>query len=176
MPIKKIAILGAGNGGCAAAADLTLRGFQVRFFSRSESTVSRLAKLGEIELVEDGVAQKAAPFFISSQLPPVIQGVDLIVMETFSDLYEIREAIKAAKEVRRLRESPLPIVASVTFTRDDRTLLGDEPMKVARTLRDAGAEARSAPRDQRDLVIESHGSSFDCNDTLKGVCSLSSST
>jgi len=67
-------------------------------------------------------------------------GVDLIVMETFSDLYEIREAIKAAQEVGRLRESPLPIVASVTFTRDDRTLLGDEPMKVARTLRDAGVD------------------------------------
>src|SRR5262245_30635487 len=62
-------------------------------------------------------------------------GVDLIVLETFSDLYEIREAIKAAKET-----CDLPVVASVTFTRDDRTLLGDEPMKVARTLRDAGVD------------------------------------
>jgi homocysteine S-methyltransferase len=62
-------------------------------------------------------------------------GVDLIVMETFSDLYEISEAIKAAKEVCQL-----PVVASVTFTRDDRTILGDEPMKVARTLRDADVD------------------------------------
>jgi methionine synthase / methylenetetrahydrofolate reductase (NADH) len=62
-------------------------------------------------------------------------GVDLIVIETFSDLFEIREAIKAAKTMCNL-----PVVASVTFTRDDRTLLGDEPMKVARTLRDAGAD------------------------------------
>ena len=62
-------------------------------------------------------------------------GVDLIVIETFSDLYEIREAIRAAKEI-----GDLPVVASVTFTRDDRTLLGDEPMKVARTLRDAGVD------------------------------------
>jgi methionine synthase I (cobalamin-dependent)/5,10-methylenetetrahydrofolate reductase len=62
-------------------------------------------------------------------------GVDLIVIETFSDLYEIREAIKASKAA-----CDLPVVASVTFTRDDRTLLGDEPMKVARTLRDAGAD------------------------------------
>ena len=59
-------------------------------------------------------------------------GADLIVMETFSDLYEIREAIKAAKE-----SCDLPIVASVTFTRDDRTVLGDDPAKVARMLRDA---------------------------------------
>ena len=82
MAIKKIAILGAGNGGCAAAADLTLRGFQVRLFSRSESTTVRLGKLGEIEIVEAGQSKKAAPFFISPHLPPVVQGVDLIVITT----------------------------------------------------------------------------------------------
>ncbi|MBC7876671.1 MAG: bifunctional homocysteine S-methyltransferase/methylenetetrahydrofolate reductase [Anaerolineales bacterium] len=62
-------------------------------------------------------------------------GADVIVIETMSDLYEIQEAIKAAKEV-----SSLPVVASVAFTRDDRTLLGDDPTKVARKLKEAGAE------------------------------------
>ncbi len=62
-------------------------------------------------------------------------GADLVLIETFSDLYEIREAIKAAKET-----CDLPIVASVTFTRDDRTLLGDNPTKVARALEQAGAD------------------------------------
>ena len=62
-------------------------------------------------------------------------GADLIVIETISDLYEIQGAVKAAKQV-----CSLPLVASVTFTRDDRTLLGDDPMKVARTLHDAGAD------------------------------------
>jgi homocysteine S-methyltransferase len=62
-------------------------------------------------------------------------GVDLIVIETFSDLYEIQEAIKAAREV-----CDLPVVASVTFTRDDRTVLGDDPTKVARMLKEAGVD------------------------------------
>jgi homocysteine S-methyltransferase len=62
-------------------------------------------------------------------------GADLIVIETISDLYEIQGAVKAAKQV-----CSLPLVASVTFTRDDRTLLGDDPMKVARTLHEAGAD------------------------------------
>ena len=62
-------------------------------------------------------------------------GADLIVIETFSDLYEIREAIKAAREV-----CDLPVVASVTFTRDDRTLLGDDPVMVARRLKEAGVD------------------------------------
>jgi homocysteine S-methyltransferase len=62
-------------------------------------------------------------------------GVDLIVIETMSDLYEIQEAIKAAKSVGKL-----PIIASVTFTRDDRTLLGDDPMTVARKINGEGAD------------------------------------
>ncbi|MGZ6315871.1 MAG: bifunctional homocysteine S-methyltransferase/methylenetetrahydrofolate reductase [Anaerolineales bacterium] len=62
-------------------------------------------------------------------------GADLIVMETMSDLFEILEAVKAAREV-----CALPVVASVTFTRDDRTLLGDNPQKVARELSQAGAD------------------------------------
>jgi methionine synthase I (cobalamin-dependent)/5,10-methylenetetrahydrofolate reductase len=62
-------------------------------------------------------------------------GADLIVIETMSDLYEIQEAVRAAKET-----CTLPVVASVTFTRDDRTLLGDDPAKVAQTLAQAGAD------------------------------------
>jgi homocysteine S-methyltransferase len=62
-------------------------------------------------------------------------GADLVVIETMSDLYEIKEAIKAAHET-----CTLPVVASVTFTRDDRTILGDDPAKVARTLAEAGAD------------------------------------
>ncbi len=62
-------------------------------------------------------------------------GADLIVLETMTDLYEIQEAIKAAKQT-----CTLPLVASVTFTRDDRTVLGDDPLKVARTLDAAGAD------------------------------------
>jgi opine dehydrogenase len=82
MSIKKIAVLGAGNGGCAAAADLTLRGYQTRLFSRSESTVAKLAKRGEIELIEAGQHRSAALYFMSPHLPPVVQGVDLIVIAT----------------------------------------------------------------------------------------------
>ena len=62
-------------------------------------------------------------------------GADLIVIETMSDLYEIKEAIKAARQVCNL-----PIVASVTFTRDDRMVLGDNPAKVAHMLKEAGVE------------------------------------
>ncbi len=63
-------------------------------------------------------------------------GVDLIVIETMSDLYEIQAAIQAVHETT----AGLPVIASVTFTRDDRTVLGDTPEKVARSLWNAGAD------------------------------------
>ncbi|MBI5961783.1 MAG: bifunctional homocysteine S-methyltransferase/methylenetetrahydrofolate reductase [Chloroflexi bacterium] len=63
-------------------------------------------------------------------------GVDLLSFETFTDLAEITEAISAARSLN----ATIPIVAQMTFTRDDRTLLGDTPAQVARALRDTGAD------------------------------------
>lgn len=63
-------------------------------------------------------------------------GVDLILIETITDLYEVREAIHAA----RAAAPGLPVVASMTFTRDDRTILGDPPQKIALELHQAGAD------------------------------------
>ncbi len=80
MAIKKVAVLGAGNGGCAVAADLTLRGYEVRLFSRSESTLIPIVKRGGVEVVEDGAEQFAAPFLVSPNLLPVVNGADLIII------------------------------------------------------------------------------------------------
>ena len=66
-------------------------------------------------------------------------GADLISLETHSDLYELREGIQASKRI-----GGLPVIASVTFTRDDRTLLGDTPAQTARLLWDAGADVIGA--------------------------------
>jgi len=66
-------------------------------------------------------------------------GADLVSLETQSDLYELREGIQAAKEV-----GDLPVIASVTFTRDDRTLLGDTPAQAAKLLWEAGADVIGA--------------------------------
>ncbi len=88
MSIRKIAVLGAGNGGCAAAADLTLRGCEVRLYSRSESTLLPIAKRGGIELVEDGAEKFAAPFFASPHLPPVVNGAHLIIIAAPSVAHE----------------------------------------------------------------------------------------
>jgi methionine synthase I (cobalamin-dependent)/5,10-methylenetetrahydrofolate reductase len=64
---------------------------------------------------------------------------DLIILETHSDVYEIAAAIEATKQV-----CDLPVVAMMTFTRDDRTLLGDTAERVAARLVEAGADVLGA--------------------------------
>lgn len=89
----------------------------------------RLAPYGRVQ-IEDARAA------ITEQISALCAaGVDLLVIETFGDLYEIKEALIAAREF-----CDMPIVASTTFTRDDRTVLGDTPAQVARTLHEAGAD------------------------------------
>ncbi len=62
-------------------------------------------------------------------------GVDLIILETFPDIAELREAILAVKEC-----CDLPIVAQVTFQRDGRTYGGEPPDEVANVASALGAD------------------------------------
>ena len=67
-------------------------------------------------------------------------GVDLLILETFSDLNEIREAVLAAKDVA----PDTPLVAQMTFGEDGRTPLGDAPEAIARTLIELGVDVIGA--------------------------------
>jgi len=86
------------------------------------------------------VSPEQARLAFSEQIKALYEaGVDLLILETFSDVHEIREAVAAARQV-----CDLPIVASMTFTRDDRTLLGDSPARVAQALHTSGADVIGA--------------------------------
>jgi homocysteine S-methyltransferase len=90
----------------------------------------RLAPFGRVQ------PEQARQAFYE-QISALVQAkIDLLIIETMTDLHEIYEAIQAA----RLIDPQLPILASMTFTRDERTLLGDSPAKVARNINEAGAD------------------------------------
>lgn len=80
MTIHTVAILGAGNGGLAAAADLTLRGHAVRLFSRSERTLAPVWEGGGIELVEGGDKNFTRIATASTRLEEVVTGADVIMI------------------------------------------------------------------------------------------------
>lgn len=62
-------------------------------------------------------------------------GADLFIIETMTDLAEIKAAVLAAKE-----NSDLPIFATMTFEEDGRTFLGTSPEVAAVTLDALGAD------------------------------------
>jgi len=79
MPIRKIAVLGAGHGGCAAAADLTLRGFEVRLHARREETLAPLRAAGGIG-ARGVVAGRARPALMTTSLAEATEGADLAML------------------------------------------------------------------------------------------------
>lgn len=79
MTVSKVAVLGAGNGGCATAADLAVRGFETRLYSRSDRTLEPIRRRGGIELVEQGQETFVRPHLVTSALDEAVAGADLIV-------------------------------------------------------------------------------------------------
>ena len=63
-------------------------------------------------------------------------GADLVVIETMSDLYELKAAVLAVKE-----NTTLPIIASATFQDTDRTLTGADPATVVAAMEGLGVDA-----------------------------------
>ncbi len=64
------------------------------------------------------------------------EGVDLIIIETFSDLLELKAAVLAVEEL-----SDLPIFATMSFDEDMRTFSGVNPQTMAITLEAYGVDA-----------------------------------
>jgi len=87
----------------------------------------RLAPLGRVKPAQ---AQAAFAEQIAALVTAEPQGVDLLIIETMSDVKEVAVAVAAARSVA----PDIPIVAEMTFTRDDRTLLGIAADAVARQL------------------------------------------
>ena len=63
-------------------------------------------------------------------------GADLVVIETMSDLYELKAAVLAVKECTKL-----PVIASATFQDNNRTLTGADPATVVATMEGLGVDA-----------------------------------
>ena len=63
-------------------------------------------------------------------------GADIILIETMSDLYEVKAAVLAAKE-----NCNLPIICTMTFAEDGRTFLGTDPKTAVITLCGLGVDA-----------------------------------
>lgn len=74
-----VAVLGAGNGGCALSADLALRGFEVRLFNRSPGRLDPIREAGGI--TASGVVEGfGKPRIITEDIREAVDGARLVVL------------------------------------------------------------------------------------------------
>jgi homocysteine S-methyltransferase len=79
--------------------------------------------------------EEAREFFREQAMALKDGGVDLFILETFSNVSEIEQGIAAIRDV-----CSLPIIAQMTIGTDGRTIFGDEPRAIAQKLDRAGAD------------------------------------
>src|SRR5438270_5582161 len=128
---------------------------QVRDINRSAVRLAREARevSGQPVFVAGAVGPSGRPLqapneqrllelraIFREQIEAILEGgADLLILETFSSLAELRQAILAAKEV-----GGLPIVAQMSFYEDGHTLSGQSAARVAAVLTDLGVDVMGA--------------------------------
>ena len=79
MTIESVAVLGAGHGGMAAAADLTRRGFEVRLHARREERLNPIREHGGITArgIFEGTGM---PALLTTDVAEAVDGADLVML------------------------------------------------------------------------------------------------
>ncbi|HET7571656.1 MAG TPA: NAD/NADP octopine/nopaline dehydrogenase family protein [Gaiellaceae bacterium] len=100
MRPERVAVLGAGNGGCAAAADLARRGFEVRLFNRGPQRLAAIAERGGIELVGALGEHYGALALVTGDIREACADADVIMLCVPTSAYDYyaRELATVAKQ------------------------------------------------------------------------------
>lgn len=85
-------------------------------------------------------AQGAAELYAAQLTGLVDGGIDLVLIETLSDLTEAQAALTAAQEVA----PDLPVIVTLSFDTNLRTMMGVTPAAAVAALAEAGADAVGA--------------------------------
>lgn len=85
--------------------------------------------------------EAAAQQIFEQQISGLLEGsIDIVLIETMSDLGEVQAAIEAAKRVA----PDLPIIATLSFDTNLHTMMGVSPELAVKTLADSGLDAVGA--------------------------------
>ncbi len=135
----------AVHGLSAKVRDINLRGAKLardvrETMGRDVFVLGSVGPLGKYLAPLGSITSEEARAAFLEQAEGLLEGgVDAFVVETFSDLTEMRLAVEAIRAI-----TDLPIVTQVAFTQDRVTFLGHTPAEVVRTLRGLPVQAVGA--------------------------------
>ena len=125
--------------------DINFQGVKIARESREECgepvfLAGAIGPLGQALSPVGAISAEQARAAFREQVDALLEGgADLIVLETFSDLAEMTEAILAVRGA-----CDLPIIGQVSFTDEGRTLSGETPSEVAHLMASHGVEVIGA--------------------------------
>src|SRR3984893_11871883 len=121
----------------AQVPEMTLRGVKLardvrETLGRDVFVLGSIGPLGKYLAPLGSITPEEARAAFREQSEGLLEGgVDAFVVETFSDLQELRLAVEPVRAI-----TDLPVIASVAFTQDHVTFLRSTPAEVTRTLRE----------------------------------------
>jgi opine dehydrogenase len=95
MTVKRVAILGAGNGGITAAADLKSRGFEVALFElpRFGKNLEQIKNIGKIRFITPEGEESIMPDLLTTNIREAVKGAQMVMLtipanglEEFADI------------------------------------------------------------------------------------------
>jgi methionine synthase I (cobalamin-dependent) len=163
-------------GGTRARLALSDLGDQVHEVNRAAASLARevadphgalvagdLGPTGELLEPLGTLTPEQAQELFAEQLRGLVDGgIDLVLIETMSDLAETKAALAAAREVA----PDLPVIATMSFDTNLRTMMGVDPATAVRELAAAGADAVGAncgrgPAEMRQIAAQLTGARHD---------------
>lgn len=100
-----------------------------------------LGPTGELFEPMGALTEDEAQAFFAEQLQGLVAGgIDLVLIETLSDLSEVRAAVAAAKSVC----PDMPVIVTMSFDTNLHTMMGVSPESAVQAMADAGADAVGA--------------------------------
>jgi len=126
----RIAVLGGGNGAYAAAADLSEKGHEVRFWRRDAIALDRLRAAGVLRL-KDAQGERTVPLaLVATDVGEAVVGAELVVMPDPA----FTQADNARRLAPHLRDGQMVFLAPGTFG----------SFLMTRLIREEGNQARFA--------------------------------
>jgi opine dehydrogenase len=132
---RRVAVLGAGAGGCAAAADLSQRGFEVRLYSRSEERLEPIRARGGLEMSGVLGARFVDVALVTSDLTEAVDGAGVIVISVpitgLAHYAEVLPPRLADHQIVML--NPGHMGGGLYFAHRAREVLGEAPRNLCET-------------------------------------------
>ncbi len=117
--------------------EINLRGVKTAREAREISgepifVVGSVGPIGQLLVPFGQITYADAQAAFKEQIEALLEGgADAIILETFSDLSELKAAVTAARQVTQ----DLPLIAQMSFTDDEDTLAGNTPEEIVAELR-----------------------------------------